>query len=75
MEESNAFRPVTRPTQGIVRLAQAAKVFDLVRVETGKANCGTFFSGSWARGLQSAGIGAIWLPPPFPAACLGFTLV
>ena len=41
------------PHPGLVRLAQAAKVFDLVRVETGKTNCGTFFSGSWARGLQS----------------------
>jgi hypothetical protein len=41
------------PHPGLVRLAQAAKVFDLVRVETGKTNCGTFFSGSWAWGLQS----------------------
>ena len=47
------------PHPGLVRLAQAAKVFDLVRVETGKTNCGTFFSGSWAWGLQS-GCVCLW---------------
>ena len=47
------------PHPGLVRLAQAAKVFDLVRVETGKTNCGTFFSGNQARGLLSGRV-CLW---------------